>query len=40
VVFISAYCSGDSYQEFWTVDNVLADYFVPCWHHLNAHEPG
>lgn len=35
-VFISTYCSGDSYGEFWQVDNVLADYFVPCWHHLNA----
>lgn len=40
VVFISAYCSGDSYEEFWTVDNVLADYLVPCWHHLHAHESG
>jgi hypothetical protein len=38
VMFISAYCSGDSYAEFWQVDNVLADYFVPCWLHLQAAE--
>ena len=31
IVFISRYCSGDSYAEFWQIDNVLADYFVPCW---------
>jgi hypothetical protein len=36
VVFISCYCSGDSYAEFWTVDNVLADYFIPCWWQLHA----
>jgi hypothetical protein len=34
IVFISCYCSGDSYAEFWTVDNVLADYFIPCWWQL------
>ncbi|MGD1859673.1 MAG: hypothetical protein ACFB0E_06855 [Leptolyngbyaceae cyanobacterium] len=31
IVFISRFCSGDSYAEFWQIDNVLADYFVPCW---------
>lgn len=31
IVFISTYCSGDSFAEFWQIDNVLADYFVPCW---------
>ena len=34
IVFISSYCSGDSYAEFWSIDNVLADYFIPCWQHL------
>ncbi|HEY9887866.1 MAG TPA: hypothetical protein V6D02_05655 [Candidatus Obscuribacterales bacterium] len=36
IVFISSYCSGDSYAEFWQVDNVLAAYFVPCWHLLKS----
>jgi hypothetical protein len=31
IVFISSYCSGDSFAEFWQIDNVLADYFIPCW---------
>lgn len=31
IVFISCYCSGDSFAEFWQIDNVLADYFIPCW---------
>ena len=35
IVFISRYCSGDSYAEFWQIDNVLADYFVPCWQLLH-----
>lgn len=34
IVFISRFCSGDSYTEFWQIDNVLADYFIPCWHLL------
>ncbi|NER80886.1 MAG: hypothetical protein F6K42_15215 [Leptolyngbya sp. SIO1D8] len=34
IVFISSYCSGDSYAEFWQVANVLADYFIPCWQYL------
>ncbi|RZM77853.1 hypothetical protein [Leptolyngbya iicbica] len=34
IVFISRFCSGDSYAEFWQVDNVLADHFIPCWHLL------
>ncbi|MEO0986293.1 MAG: hypothetical protein AAFY20_12170 [Cyanobacteria bacterium J06639_14] len=36
IVFISRYCSGDSYADFWQIDNVLADYFIPCWHHLST----
>lgn len=35
IIFISSYCSGDSYAEFWQIDNVLADFFVPCWHLLH-----
>ena len=35
IVFISRYCSNDSYAEFWKIDNVLADYFVPCWQLLH-----
>ncbi len=35
IVFISRYCSGDSYADFWQVDNALADYFIPCWHYLS-----
>lgn len=35
IVFISSYCSGDSYAEFWKIDNVLADYFIPCWQLLH-----
>lgn len=31
MVFVTAYCSGDSFAEFWSVDNALADYFIPCW---------
>ncbi|MDB9526896.1 hypothetical protein PN498_12930 [Oscillatoria sp. CS-180] len=31
IVFVSNYCSGDSYAEFWKIDNVLAEYFIPCW---------
>ena len=34
IVFISRFCSGDSYTEFWQIDNVLADYFIPCWYLL------
>lgn len=34
-VFIGCYCSSDSYAEFWEIDDVLAAYFLPCWHHLH-----
>jgi hypothetical protein len=34
IVFISHHCSGDSYAEFWKIDNILADFFIPCWHLL------
>jgi len=34
LLFIATYCSSDCYAEFWTVDNALADYFLPCWHQL------
>ena len=36
IVFISSYCSGDSYADFWKIDQVLADYFIPCLHHLKV----
>lgn len=36
IVFISRFCSGDSYAEFWQVDNVLADHFIPCWQLLKG----
>ncbi|NEQ45145.1 MAG: hypothetical protein F6K00_16920 [Leptolyngbya sp. SIOISBB] len=36
IVFISRFCSGDSYAEFWQVDNVLADHFAPCWQLLKS----
>ncbi len=40
IVFISRFCSGDSYAEFWQVDNVLADHFIPCWHQLKQVSAG
>ncbi len=33
LLFIGCYCSGDSYREFWAIDDVLAAYFLPCWRH-------
>ncbi len=35
-VFIGCYCSSDSYAEFWEIDDVLAAYFLPCWHRFNS----
>ncbi|MEB3211771.1 MAG: hypothetical protein VKL39_10465 [Leptolyngbyaceae bacterium] len=35
ILFIGAFCSHDSYAEFWDVDNAIASYFVPCWGILN-----
>ena len=34
IVFIGCYCSSDSFAEFWAIDDVLATYFLPCWHQL------
>ncbi len=34
IIFIGCYCSSDSYSEFWTIDDVLAAHFLPCWHLL------
>jgi hypothetical protein len=34
LVFVSSYCSSDSYADFWDVDDVLANYFLPCWQRL------
>jgi hypothetical protein len=31
VIFIGCYCSGDSYAEFWEVDDAIAQYFIPCY---------
>ncbi|MDX2213498.1 MAG: hypothetical protein SFY66_09435 [Oculatellaceae cyanobacterium bins.114] len=34
LVFVSSYCSNDSYADFWDIDDVLANYFLPCWQQL------
>ncbi|SRR5579883_2555032 len=34
LIFVGCYCSSDSFTEFWAIDNVLADYFIPCWKQL------
>lgn len=34
LVFIGCYCSQNCYEEFWTVDDVLSAYFLPCCQHL------
>ncbi|NJK63522.1 MAG: hypothetical protein HC921_13290 [Synechococcaceae cyanobacterium SM2_3_1] len=34
LVFIGSYCSSDSFNEFWAIDNVLASDFLPCWRWL------
>ena len=31
LLFIGCYCSADCYQDFWDLDDVLAQYFLPCW---------
>ncbi|MDY7012175.1 MAG: hypothetical protein SVX43_01025 [Cyanobacteriota bacterium] len=31
LLFISCYCSADCYADFWDIDDVLANYFIPCW---------
>ncbi|MEO0396608.1 MAG: hypothetical protein AAF243_11565, partial [Cyanobacteria bacterium P01_A01_bin.137] len=35
MIFIGCFCSGDSYSNFWQMDAVLADHFLPCWHLLH-----
>lgn len=34
MLFISSFCSSDSYAEFWDVDDAIASYFLPCWYLL------
>ncbi len=34
LVFIGSYCSTNSYDNFWMIDDVLARYFIPCWYQL------
>lgn len=34
-IFIGCYCSGDSFTEFWEIDNVIANYFLPCFWQLS-----
>ena len=31
LLFVGCYCSADCYQDFWDLDDVLAQYFLPCW---------
>lgn len=31
VIFIGCYCSGESLNRFWEIDDMLANYFLPCW---------
>ncbi|MBW4519299.1 MAG: hypothetical protein KME16_06305 [Scytolyngbya sp. HA4215-MV1] len=37
IVFIGCYCSSESYADFWTIDDVLAAYFLPCLNLLQFH---
>ena len=34
LLFVGCYCSADCYQDFWDLDDVLAQYFLPCWLNL------
>ncbi len=36
IIFIGCYCSSNSYEEFWAIDDVLAAYFLPCWQQLSC----
>lgn len=38
MIFIGCFCSGDGYSNFWQMDAVLADYFLPCWHLLRLQQ--
>ncbi len=31
MIFIATYCSTNGYQDFWDIDNAIAQYFLPCW---------
>lgn len=31
LLFVGCFCSADCYQDFWDLDDVLAQYFLPCW---------
>lgn len=31
VLFVGVYCSGDCYQDFWNLDDDLAQWLVPAW---------
>jgi hypothetical protein len=33
-LFVGNAVSGDSYAEFWDVDEAIAEYFLPCWYLL------
>ncbi|AVH71273.1 hypothetical protein [Nostoc sp. 'Lobaria pulmonaria (5183) cyanobiont'] len=35
LLFMGCYCSGDSYEEFWQVDDAIAQYFIPCYRQLS-----
>ncbi|MEM9266892.1 MAG: hypothetical protein AAGA46_15345 [Cyanobacteria bacterium P01_F01_bin.13] len=35
MIFIGCFCSGDGYSNFWEMDEVLAQHFLPCWHLLH-----
>jgi hypothetical protein len=35
IIFIGNYSSSDNYSEFWELDDVLANYFLPCWQMLS-----
>ncbi|MBE9030036.1 hypothetical protein IQ266_09880 [filamentous cyanobacterium LEGE 11480] len=30
-LFIGCYCSENAYDRFWQLDEILAQYFIPCW---------
>lgn len=35
IIFIGNCSSSDRYSEFWQVDDILANYFLPCWQALS-----
>ncbi|MCU0567552.1 MAG: hypothetical protein MUF49_13260 [Oculatellaceae cyanobacterium Prado106] len=35
MLLIGCICSGDSYADFWGVDEAIAHYFLPCWYLLS-----